>query len=95
MNMHEGLIIYSNYYKDIIIRIKNLHLYLGTDFFNKYVPIRLFAYRNYSNKRRGVKKNFGISDAAFIQGRRLFEGGVYCKILISNPKNEQYNSYVS
>ena len=30
-------------------------------------------YRNYSNKRRGVKKDFGASGAAFIQGRRLFE----------------------
>ena len=37
-------------------------------------------YRNYSNKRRGVKKNLAL------QVRRLFEGVVYCKILIFNPK---------
>ena len=41
MNMHEGLLTYSNYYKDIIMRIKNLHLYLGADSFNRYVPIRM------------------------------------------------------
>ena len=34
------------------------------------------AYRICSIKRRGVYFIFSVSDAAFIQGRRLFEGGV-------------------
>ena len=34
------------------------------------------AYRIFSIKRRGVNFIFSVSDAAFIQERRLFEGGV-------------------
>ena len=34
------------------------------------------AYRICSIKRRGVYFIFSVSDAAFVQGRRLFEGGV-------------------
>ena len=39
------------------------------------------GYRTHSIKRRGVYEIFSVSDAAFIQGWRLFEGGVYFKII--------------
>ena len=38
-----------------------------------------FLYGIYSNKHRGAYKNFHDSNAALIQGRRLFEGRVYLK----------------
>ena len=42
--------------------------------------LNIYTYRITSNKRRGRSFNFLHFWGAFIQGRRLFEGGVYYKI---------------
>ena len=40
-----------------------------------------YAYRIYSNKRRGAHLIFRPTSAALIRGRHLFEGGAYLKIV--------------
>ena len=47
---------------------------------------KLSAYRIYLNRRRGVYFIFRNPAAAFIRGRRLFEGGVYSKITLFSTK---------
>ena len=53
---------------------------------NLVVKMMQSAYRIYSNRRRGVYFIFGDPAAAFIRGRRLFEGGVYSKITLFSTK---------
>jgi len=43
-----------------------------------------FAYRIYSNKRRGAYLIFRVTGAALIRGWRLFEGGAYLISLLQN-----------
>ena len=64
--------------KDSAVKVLGLNWNTKSDeFYFEYDE--LYDYRNYSNKRRGVYYIFGAQGAAFIRGRRLFEGGVYCK----------------
>ena len=49
------------------------------------------TYRITSNKRRGVHLIFDIFWGAFIQGRRLHEGGVYYKI----QRDRELQFYIS
>ena len=61
--------------------------------------LTLLAYRICSIKHRGVYFVFSVSDAAFIQGRRLFEGGVcfeitFLKLLTTVTLNRFFKYYV-
>ena len=48
-----------------------------------------YGYRIYSKKRRGAYLIFRVSGAAFIRGRRLFEGGAFLISLLQQLEGRE------